>query len=129
MFEETVSFEDDIIDRLDLQNSVKELDPEIQQILYDKYGAQLENMPGIGFMGDRMFAKRIFQRMKQKRCTVFEQKLLLMRYGILTGTPMTLQEVADKMGMSRDRVRMIEDRVLRTPCCLRRSRKLKDYLD
>ena len=122
MFEETVSFEDDIIDRLDLQNSVKELDPEIQQILYAKYGAQLENMPGIGFMGDRMFAKRIFQRMKQK-------KLLLMRYGILTGTPMTLQEVADKMGMSRDRVRMIEDRVLRTPCCLRRSRKLKDYLD
>ena len=38
MFEETVSFEDDIIDRLDLQNSVKELDPEIQQILYAKYG-------------------------------------------------------------------------------------------
>lgn len=129
MFEKTVSFEDKIIDRVDLQNSVKELDPEIQQILYDAYGAKLEKMPDIGFMGDRMFAKRIFQRMKQKRCTVFEQKILLMRYGILTGTPMTLQEVADKMGMSRDRVRMIEDRVLRTPCCLHRSRKLKDYLD
>lgn len=129
MFEETVSFEDDIIDRLDLQNSVKELDPEIQRILYDAYGTQLENMPDIGFMGDRLFAKKIFQRMKQKNCTVLEQKLLLMRYGILTGTPMTLQEVADKMGMSRDRARMIEDKVLRIPCCLHRSRKLKDYLD
>ena len=129
MFEETVSFEDEIIDRVDFQNSVKELNPEIQQILYAKYGAQLENMPGTGFMGDRLFAKKIFQRMKQKRCTVLEQKLLLMRYGILTGTPMTLQEVADKMGMSRDSVRMIEDKVLRTPCCLHRSRKLKDYLD
>ena len=82
MFEETVSFEDDIIDRLDLQNSVKELDPEIQRILYDAYGTQLENMPDIGFMGDRLFAKKIFQRMKQKNCTVLEQKLLLMRYGI-----------------------------------------------
>lgn len=77
MFEETVSFEDDIIDRLDLQNSVKELDPEIQRILYDAYGTQLENMPDIGFMGDRLFAKKIFQRMKQKNCTVLEQKLLL----------------------------------------------------
>lgn len=129
MFEETVSFEDEIINRLDLQNSVKELDPEIQQILYDAYGTKLENMPDIGFMEDRMFEKHIFQRMKEKRCTVFEQRVLLMRYGILTGTPMTLQEVADKMGMSRDRVRMIEDKVLRTPCCLHRSRKLKDYLD
>ena len=129
MFEETVSFEDEIINRLDIQNSVKELDTEIQQILYDAYGTKLENMPDIGFMEDRMFAKHIFQRMKEKRCTVFEQKVLLMRYGILTGTPMTLQEVADKMGMSRDRVRMIEDKVLRTPCCLHRSRKLKDYLD
>ena len=71
MFEETVSFEDDIIDRLDLQNSVKELDPEIQQILYAKYGAQLEKHAGYWLYGGSDVCKTHLSTYEAKKMYCF----------------------------------------------------------
>jgi len=41
-----------------------------------------------------------------------DREILMMRNGLRTNEPMTLSEVADKMGLSRERVRQIEERAV-----------------
>ena len=43
-----------------------------------------------------------------------DKEILIMRYGIDSEKPLTLAEVSEKMGISRERVRQIEDRAVRT---------------
>jgi len=42
-----------------------------------------------------------------------EAELLRLRYGLETGKPMTLQEIGDRMGITRERVRQLEAEALR----------------
>lgn len=56
--------------------------------------------------------------------------MILMRFGIETGSPMTLEEVAERFGVTRERVRQVESKFLRLghrP--LRRRKSLADFLD
>lgn len=43
-----------------------------------------------------------------------EAQFIRLRFGLDTGRPATLEELADIMGVRRERVRMIEQRLLRT---------------
>lgn len=43
-----------------------------------------------------------------------EAKILRMRYGIDTDTPMTLSEIGEVLGLTRERIRQIENNALRT---------------
>jgi len=52
-------------------------------------------------------------QLKGKEAVIFEKRLL-------TEDPMTLQEIGDKFGISRERVRQIESRL---------KKKLKTYLE
>lgn len=42
-----------------------------------------------------------------------EGEVLRMRYGLVTGEPMTLEQIGNKMGLTRERIRQIEDEALR----------------
>lgn len=42
-----------------------------------------------------------------------EQTVLILRYGLRSGTPMTLEEVGQEFGLTRERIRQIETRALR----------------
>jgi len=42
-----------------------------------------------------------------------EADILRMRYGLTTGEPMTLEQIGNKMGLTRERIRQIEDEALR----------------
>lgn len=58
-----------------------------------------------------------------------EKEVLIMRYGLLTGEPMTLEQVGQKYGVTRERIRQIEAIALRK---LRRSPKnriVKEFLE
>jgi RNA polymerase primary sigma factor len=57
-----------------------------------------------------------------------EARILRMRFGLYDNRPYTLEEVGEKFGLTRERIRQIEGKALRRlrhPC---RSRHLRDYL-
>ncbi len=57
-----------------------------------------------------------------------EARVLRLRFGLDDGTVYTLEEVGQKFGLTRERIRQIEGRALRRLRQPRRSRQLKDYL-
>ncbi len=57
-----------------------------------------------------------------------EARILRMRFGLLNGRSYTLEEVGQKFGLTRERIRQIEGRALRRLRHPRRSRHLRDYL-
>jgi len=57
-----------------------------------------------------------------------EARILRLRFGLVNGRSYTLEEVGQKFGLTRERIRQIEGKALRRlrhPC---RSRELRDYL-
>ncbi len=57
-----------------------------------------------------------------------EVKILQMRYGLLDGQTYTLQEVGQKLGVTRERVRQIEAQALSRLRHPAHARRLRDYL-
>jgi RNA polymerase primary sigma factor len=58
-----------------------------------------------------------------------EARILRLRFGLINGRSYTLEEVGQKFGLTRERIRQIEGRALRRLRHPRRSRQLRDYLD
>merc|ERR1712154_395926 len=56
-----------------------------------------------------------------------ESDVLVIRFGLDDGNPKTLQETAQLLGISRDRVRSIESRALNKLRHPQRNHMLKDY--
>jgi RNA polymerase primary sigma factor len=57
-----------------------------------------------------------------------EARILRLRFGLDTGIPYTLEEVGEKFGLTRERIRQIEGKALRRLRHPRRARQLKEYL-
>ena len=58
-----------------------------------------------------------------------ERKILIMRFGLDTGTPMTLEMVGKEFHVTRERIRQIEAKALRKLRHPNRARKLKAFHD
>jgi len=56
-----------------------------------------------------------------------EQKILEMRFGLVDGVSHTLEEVGREFGVTRERIRQIEAKILESIKELREIEKLKDY--
>ncbi len=57
-----------------------------------------------------------------------EARILRLRFGLDDGNPYTLEEVGQKFGLTRERIRQIEGRALRRLRHPRRAAQLKEYL-
>ncbi len=57
-----------------------------------------------------------------------EARILRLRFGLQNGRAYTLEEVGQKFGLTRERIRQIEGKALRRLRHPRRSRQLRDYL-
>ncbi|MBN1889123.1 MAG: sigma-70 family RNA polymerase sigma factor [Thermoflexales bacterium] len=57
-----------------------------------------------------------------------EARVLRMRFGLINGQSYTLEEVGQKFGLTRERIRQIEGKALRRLRHPRRSRELREYL-
>lgn len=58
-----------------------------------------------------------------------ERKVLELRFGLIDGTPRTLEEVGKEFAVTRERIRQIEAKALRKLKHPSRSQKLKDFLE
>lgn len=75
---------------------------------------------------DKMLQERIEELLTT--LTPREARILRLRFGLQNGRSYTLEEVGQKFGLTRERIRQIEGRALRRLRHPRRSRKLRDYL-
>ncbi|NDJ35046.1 MAG: RNA polymerase sigma factor RpoD [Chloroflexi bacterium] len=57
-----------------------------------------------------------------------EARILRLRFGLQNGRTYTLEEVGEKFGLTRERIRQIEGKALRRLRHPKRSRQLRDYL-
>jgi RNA polymerase primary sigma factor len=57
-----------------------------------------------------------------------EARILKLRFGLENGRTYTLEEVGQKFGLTRERIRQIESKALRRLRHPRRARQLKEYL-
>ena len=105
------TFEEEIMNKLIIEEYIKRFDPEIQKIFYHLYGENLEAIPE-DLLHNVERAEKFFEILLTVH-NVKHQKLILMRFGFVTGSPMTVQEVADEFGIRRERVRQIESLFLR----------------
>jgi RNA polymerase primary sigma factor len=58
-----------------------------------------------------------------------EKSILELRFGITGGYPHTLEEVGREFGVTRERIRQIQEKAIRRLRHPNRSRNLRDYLD
>ena len=58
-----------------------------------------------------------------------EERVIKMRFGLEDGTEHTLEEVGQRFGVTRERIRQIEAKALRKLKHPSRSRKLRSFLD
>jgi RNA polymerase primary sigma factor len=57
-----------------------------------------------------------------------EARILRLRFGLENGRTYTLEEVGQKFGLTRERIRQIESKALRRLRHPRRARQLREYL-
>jgi RNA polymerase primary sigma factor len=57
-----------------------------------------------------------------------ESRILRLRFGLENGRTYTLEEVGEKFGLTRERIRQIEGKALRRLRHPMRARQLKEYL-
>ncbi|MBC7813724.1 MAG: RNA polymerase sigma factor RpoD [Burkholderiales bacterium] len=77
-------------------------------------------------VNDAMLQQKIEQVLST--LTPREARILRLRFGLQNGRSYTLEEVGQKFGLTRERIRQIEGRALRRLRHPRRSRHLRDYL-
>jgi RNA polymerase primary sigma factor len=100
----------------------EEADASLSDFLPDRDAPEPAEMAAKSLLGDEM-------RDALRSLTPREERILQLRYGLKDGQAHTLEEVGEKMGYTRERIRQIEREALRKLRHPSRSRKLREYLD
>lgn len=125
MSEISTDFENEIIEKITLEGYIKQFDSEIQCIFYNVYGKSLEAIPQ-NLLQSNLSMDRFLEGLLSLN-NVRSQKIILMRLGIVTGSTMTLQEVAEAFGITRERVRQIESMFIGRFRSNARRKRLNEY--
>lgn len=109
----------------------KELEP--PEIMYLTDAAKAKLLP---IVSDEDMIQEVDRKLLRENIDIIlnelkprESLVLTLRFGLDDGVSRTLEEVAQSLGVTRERVRQIEAKTLRLLRHPSRSRRLKDYLD
>ena len=58
-----------------------------------------------------------------------EREIIELRFGLTSGQPLTLEEVGQGFGLTRERIRQIEAKTMAKLRSYRESQRLRDFLD
>jgi RNA polymerase primary sigma factor len=100
----------------------EEGDVSLADFLPDQYAPEPADLAAKRLLGEEM-------REALRSLTPREERILQLRYGLNDGQTHTLEEVGERMGYTRERIRQIEREALRKLRHPSRSRKLRGYLD
>ncbi|MGC9335503.1 MAG: sigma-70 family RNA polymerase sigma factor [Anaerolineae bacterium] len=107
---------------LSLQTPVgEEEDSELGQFVED------EAAPAPTLVTEQALLRQELEAMLES-LTPREARVLRMRFGLEDGQPRSLEEIGNRFGVSRERIRQIEKQALQRLRHPRRSRRLRDYL-
>jgi RNA polymerase primary sigma factor len=107
---------------LSLQKPVgEEKDSELGSFIEDK------ETPPPSEVAERTLLRATFEKLLST-LRPREERILRLRFGLQDGQIYTLEEVGERFGLTRERIRQIEKEALRRLRHPRRSRLLKDYL-
>lgn len=87
-------------------NPDTEQDTELRDMIPDQ-------QPGPEELASIAFRNKVLEDTIEEYLCPREQIVIKMRYGLITGHQMTLEEVGDKFGVTRERIRQIEAKALR----------------
>lgn len=95
-------------------------DTEIQDLVRDEEATSVEDIVAATELHEMLL--KILDTLTER-----EQKVLILRYGLLDGKKRTLEEVGKIFNVTRERIRQIEAKALRKCRHPSRSRKIKDF--
>ena len=125
MSEISTDYESEIIEKITLEGYIKQFNPEIQVIFHNLYGKSLEAMPQ-NLLQSNLSMDRFLKGLLNLN-NVRSQKIILMRFGFVTGSTMTLEEVSKALCITRERARQIESMFIRQfSSHARRKRSISD---
>lgn len=122
MDEGLIEFEDDVINEISIRDRLELFAPEIINMIIEEHGdidSYIDNIE------NKEAVDRILEVLSAR--SVREQKVILLRFGLIDGTPKTLEEVAQIFGVTRERIRQIESKALRHH--VHRHQNLADFLN
>jgi len=99
-----------------------EQDTELGDLLEDESSPQPSSVASAHLLREQM--RELLDELSPR-----ERQVISLRFGLRDGHAYSLEEVGDKLALTRERVRQIEARALRRLRHLRGSQRLRDYLE
>lgn len=129
---EEISLETDIpIEELDKYMTYSQDVVSFQALNPDNEDCTFENLITSGVSVEDIICDKSIKDAVQKAMSSLTQReidILTLRYGLNNEEPMTLEQVGDRLGITRERVRQIESKALRNLRHPSRSKYFKDYI-
>jgi len=100
----------------------EEMDSQLSDVIEDKNAVLPHDMAATQMLKEQIHT--LLDNLPER-----EAQILQLRFGILDGRCRTLEEVGREFGVTRERIRQIEEKTLRKLRHPRRARALKEFLD
>ena len=120
---------DEIKDILDAERPTVSLDAPVGEDLTATLGDFIPSKVGIpDKSNESVDLEGIFHSILNESLDKREREILVLRFGLIDGVPLSLEEIGEKYGLTRERIRQLENRALRKLRSPKNLRRFKGYV-